>query len=67
MTEVPYDELDPGIRETVRWLNKHLFKTTDSGDGVSKFQDPDNPVMDMAMDFPPRRHLGSSTRPDPGV
>lgn len=31
-----YEELDPGIRETVRWLNENQFITTDSGDGVTK-------------------------------
>jgi len=33
---INYNELDPGIRETVRLLRTHGFKTTDSGDGVSK-------------------------------
>jgi len=31
-----YDELDPGIRDTVRMLHANGFATTDSGDGVSK-------------------------------
>lgn len=31
-----YDDLDPGIRETVRLLRQHGFVTTDSGDGVTK-------------------------------
>lgn len=31
-----YDELDPGIRETVRWLQSLGYDTTDSGDGVTK-------------------------------
>lgn len=31
-----YDSLDPGIRETVRWLNDHNFDTTDSGDGTKR-------------------------------
>lgn len=34
--DVPYEQLDPGIRETVRWLNNRGFKTTDSGDGRTK-------------------------------
>ncbi len=29
------DELNPGIRETVAWLNAKGFVTTDSGDGVT--------------------------------
>jgi hypothetical protein len=36
LMQMNYDELDPGIRETVRWLRQHGFNTTDSGDGVSK-------------------------------
>ncbi len=31
-----YDQLDPGIRETVKWLHSFAYRTTDSGDGVSK-------------------------------
>jgi hypothetical protein len=29
-------DLDPGIRRTVRWLQAEGFRTTDSGDGVTK-------------------------------
>lgn len=36
MKEIDYDALDPGIRETVRWMRSHGFETTDSGDGVTK-------------------------------
>ena len=36
MTDFNYDELDSGIRETVRWLRDRGYDTTDSGDGVSK-------------------------------
>ncbi len=36
MKLLDYDKLDPGIRETVRWLRGLGFNTTDSGDGVSK-------------------------------
>lgn len=32
------DELDPGIRKTVLLLRSWGFKTTDSGDGVTKVQ-----------------------------
>ena len=31
--DVDYDELNPGIRETVRWLRSLGFETIDSGDG----------------------------------
>lgn len=34
--DVPYEDLDPGIRAVVRLLADHGFRTTDSGDGVSK-------------------------------
>lgn len=34
--DINYDELDPGIREVVRWLRYLGFDTTDSGDGVTK-------------------------------
>lgn len=33
----PYADIDPGIRETVRWLFDAGFEPCDSGDGVSKF------------------------------
>ena len=33
---IPYDELDPGICATVRWLNDEGFTTYDSGDGRTK-------------------------------
>lgn len=45
--EPPYDELDPGIRETARWLYDNGFNPTDSGDGVSKVGN-----MDCAQTFP---------------
>lgn len=41
-----YDDLDPGIRETVRRLNAAGFETSDSGDGVSK--DGEERVLDVA-------------------
>ena len=31
-------ELDSGIREVVGWLHRNGFRTTDSGDGRSKFE-----------------------------
>lgn len=36
--DINYDELDPNIRNTVRWLRSHGFNTTDSGDGKSKLK-----------------------------
>lgn len=42
-----YDELDPGIRDLVRFLReRHGFNTTDSGDGSKAA------TMDCAMPFP---------------
>ena len=46
-----YEGLDKGIRKTVAWLNANGFGTTDSGDGVSKFDGvPEDEQMDCAMD-----------------
>lgn len=33
MTTDELSQLNPGIRATVEWLNRHGFQTTDSGDG----------------------------------
>ena len=41
-----YSALDPGIRETVRWLNDLGYNTSDSGDGVTK------PAVGRVFDFP---------------
>ena len=49
MEDIDYDELDPGIRETVRLLRKWGFETTDSGDGVSKKGTEQEPLM---LQFP---------------
>lgn len=35
MDDIDYDALNPGIRETVRWLRSLGFNTCDSGDGVT--------------------------------
>ena len=48
--ELDYSEIDPGIRETVRWLRSHGFETTDSGDGISKFDGPN--FMGCALEYP---------------
>jgi hypothetical protein len=42
--EVLYDDLDPGIREVVRWLNDNDFDTCDSGDGKAKFGEDGKPL-----------------------
>lgn len=52
---VDYDHLDPGIRDVVRLLNDAGFKTTDSGDGVSKpkpWYEPDERGITEALPFP---------------
>ena len=41
-----YESLDPGVREFVRWLHRYGYKTTDSGDGVSK--PPERRVLNYA-------------------
>lgn len=47
--EPPYEELDPGVRETVRWLFEQGFDPTDSGDGVSKGGGCSRPVPHVFM------------------
>ncbi len=42
--------LDPGIKNTVQWLQDHNFTATDSGDGVSKLQGED--PYACALPFP---------------
>lgn len=45
--DINYDELDPGVRDLVRWLRVYWnLNTTDSGDGVSK------PAEARVMDVP---------------
>lgn len=57
-----YDNLDKGIRKTVAWLNTNGFGTTDSGDGVSKFDGvPEEEQMDGALDF---ANVAMSVEPD---
>lgn len=51
-TEVPWDDLDPGIRRLVRLLVDNDFETTDSGDGVSKFDADGKPLPGWESDDP---------------
>lgn len=44
--DIDYDALDPGIRETVRWLRGYGFDTCDSGDGSKA------PDMECSVPFP---------------
>lgn len=65
MTHIPYAALDPGIRETVRWLAARGFRPTDSGDGRAKFKPlrdgRANPRGDFALPFP---HVFMTCAPD---
>lgn len=54
MKPINYDELDPGIRETVRWMRELGFETIDSGDGSKAGW------MEGALDFP---HVVARVRP----
>jgi hypothetical protein len=47
---VPYDDLDPGIRQVVRLLNANGFDTVDSGDGRTKFTDDGEPLPGWESD-----------------
>jgi len=52
---VPWNDLDPGIRDVVRLLHDNGFDTCDSGDGKSKFNTEGEPLLgtcDCAMPFP---------------
>ena len=71
-TQLPaldYSTLDPGVRETVKWLRAHGFNTTDSGDGYSKFEHhhcsgtDDDPceVCDTCLDYP---HVAMTVKPE---
>lgn len=53
----PFDllMLDPGVRALVAFLRSQGFETTDSGDGVTKFDDAEaagEEPMDCALDYP---------------
>lgn len=47
-SDFDYESLNPGIRETVRWLHYNGFETCDSGDGVTNAE----AGMECAMDTP---------------
>lgn len=47
------EKLDPNIRRTIQWLTENGFTTTDSGDGVAKFEGiPKEEQMPCAMPYP---------------
>lgn len=54
-SDLSKEELDPGIRRLVVWLNSLGFKTTDSGDGVTK------PEEHRSLEGP---HVFMTTTPD---
>lgn len=41
MEDIDPMTLDPGVRRLVMWLRAQDFKTSDSGDGVTKIADGD--------------------------
>lgn len=50
MNEEPnYEEMNPGIRQTVKWLRSLDFETTDSGDGKTGDCECDHPFPYVAM------------------
>jgi hypothetical protein len=63
MTEIDYDELDPGIRDRVRELRARGYETTDSGDGVSKPAEPGEvlPFPHIAVTTTPARLLDDAS------
>lgn len=57
-----YNEIDPGVRETVRWLReRHGFDTFDSGDGVSRI-DPNLEDHEQLWGIMP--HVGIRCEPE---
>jgi hypothetical protein len=48
VTDALPNDLDPGIRHTVAFLNANGFTTSDSGDGVSKPAAGDDEALNMA-------------------
>lgn len=55
-----YNDLDPGIRNVVRWLNEQGFKTFDSGDGVTK--DYGTPFPHASMEVEPSKLVEACDR-----
>lgn len=58
---IDYDELDPGIRDIVKMLREQGFETTDSGDGVAKFQQESKYYGCAPEPYP---HVYCHTEPD---
>lgn len=58
MNEEPnYEEMNPGIRQTVKWLRELGFETTDSGDGKTGDCECDHPYPYVAMTVGHPLHL----------
>jgi hypothetical protein len=59
--DIDYDALNPGIRETVRWLRSLGFDTVDSGDGEThEYEcDCDEPYVVMRWDNPQTLSAGA--------
>jgi hypothetical protein len=52
MAELDYETLDPGIRRLVRKLNEAGYRTTDSGDGISKGENAVEPYPHVHIALP---------------
>lgn len=56
------EELNPGIRRTVAWLQQQGFDTCDSGDGETHDFDCDHPTAYVALVVDPTRLAFESDR-----
>ncbi len=49
LAETPCSAINPGIAETLEWLNENGYRTTDSGDGKTHDFECDQPVPYVHM------------------
>lgn len=59
---LPGKQLNPGIAETVHWLNERDFQTCDSGDGKTHDYGCDRPHAYVVMVVDPRELIGEARR-----
>lgn len=65
METIDYNDLDPGIRQTVHFLREQGFETSDSGDGVSKFDSDGQPLPFWeSIDLIPEAHVAIICAPE---
>lgn len=55
------ETINPGVRNTVAWLNDHGFETTDSGDGETHDFDCDRPVPYVVIVVKEKDKLATET------